>query len=288
VDVVLLSTDPARYVERDDWLDEVGAARLVRTLPWGAVTERRFALPSGLEVELGVGTPSWASVDPVDAGTCEVVTDGIRVLYDPDGMLAELVAACRRTTPTTLPLQRHESLDERFDPAIRIVEYDPRWPVRAKSELDRIRRALGPLAVRLEHVGSTAVPDLAAKPIVDLQLAVPAIEQRSQYVAPLERLDYLFAPSPESPDLHFFAKPPERPRSYHLHVCGVDSDHEFRHLAVRDYLRSHRDEAERYAALKRGLVRRHPQDRLAYIAGKEQYVTELDARACAWASALSE
>jgi GrpB-like predicted nucleotidyltransferase (UPF0157 family) len=182
---------------------------------------------------------------------------------------------------------RHESLDERFDPAIRIVEYDPRWPARAKSELDRIRRALGPAAERVEHVGSTAVPGLAAKPIVDLQLAVTAIEQRSQYVEPLERLGYLLAPDPESPDLHFFAKPPKRPRSYHLHVCAVDSEHESRHLAVRDFLRAHRDEADSYEALKRDLARRHPEDRLAYIAGKEQYVGELEATACTWASAFS-
>jgi GrpB-like predicted nucleotidyltransferase (UPF0157 family) len=169
-----------------------------------------------------------------------------------------------------------------------MVEYDPRWPVRARSELDRIRRALGPVAVRLEHVGSTAVPDLAAKPIVDLLLAVTAIEQRSRYVEPPEGLGYLFAPDPESPDFHFFAKPPNRPRSYHLHVCAVDSDHEFRHLAVRDFLRAHRDEADSYETLKRDLAGRHPQDRLAYIAGKEQYVTELEARACAWASARSD
>jgi GrpB-like predicted nucleotidyltransferase (UPF0157 family) len=189
------------------------------------------------------------------------------------------VAARRRAR-----LRRHESLDERFDPAIRIVEYDPGWPVRAKSELDRIRRALGPVAVRPEHVGSTAVPGLAAKPIVDLQLAVAAIEQRARYVEPLERLGYLFARDPASPDLLFFAKPANRPRSYHLHVCALDSDHEFRHLAVRDFLRAHRDEADRYEALKRELARRHPRDRLAYIAGKEQYVSELEARACAWAS----
>lgn len=94
VDLVLLSTEPSRYVERDDWLDDVGAARLVRRLSWGLVTENRYALPSGLEVELGVAAPSWASVEPVDTGTRQVVTDGIRVLYDPDEMLAELVAAC--------------------------------------------------------------------------------------------------------------------------------------------------------------------------------------------------
>jgi GrpB-like predicted nucleotidyltransferase (UPF0157 family) len=184
-------------------------------------------------------------------------------------------------------LERHPSLDERFDPAIRIVEYDPAWPVQAAQELDRIGQAVGPLAARLEHVGSTAVPGLAAKPIVDLQVSVAAIEPRLRYVEPLERLGYLFVPAPESPDYHFFARPPERPRAYHLHVAQVGSADEFRHLAVRDYLRAHDDEAARYAAIKREVVARHPQDRLAYIAGKEDFVAGLEARALKWARARS-
>ena len=95
VDVVLLTTEPARYVDDVDWLHDLGAVRLVRTRSWGAVTERRVALPSGLEVELGIGSPSWASTDPVDPGTRRVVADGLRGLYDRDGALARLVAACR-------------------------------------------------------------------------------------------------------------------------------------------------------------------------------------------------
>jgi GrpB-like predicted nucleotidyltransferase (UPF0157 family) len=93
----------------------------------------------------------------------------------------------------------------------------------------------------------------------------------------------MFVPAPESPDYHFFAKPPRRPRSHHLHVCEVGSEHEFRHLAVRDFLRTRSDEAARYAALKRKVAARHPQDRLAYIEGKDEYVTGLEARAVAWA-----
>jgi GrpB-like predicted nucleotidyltransferase (UPF0157 family) len=175
------------------------------------------------------------------------------------------------------------SLDERFDPAIRIVDYDAGWPAEAAAELGRLEEALNPVAVRLEHVGSTAVPGLAAKPILDLQLSVMAIEPRAVYVEPLERLGYLFVSAPESPDYHFFAKPPERPRSYHLHVCRAGSEHEFRHPALRDFLRAHSYEADRYAALKRDVAARHPRDRLAYIAGKEEYVTRLEARAVRWA-----
>jgi GrpB-like predicted nucleotidyltransferase (UPF0157 family) len=82
-----------------------------------------------------------------------------------------------------------------------------------------------------------------------------------------------------------FAKPHERPRSHHLHVCGVDSNHEVRHLAVRDFLRAEPAEKALYALLKRELVTRHPRDRLAYIAGKDRYVSELEARALEWALA---
>ena len=181
------------------------------------------------------------------------------------------------------PLERHPSLDDRFDPAIRIVDYNPRWPALAEAELRRVVRALGEVAARVEHVGSTAVPGLAAKPIVDLQLSVDRIEPRERYLRSLEQLGYMFVPAPESPDRYFFAKPPERPRTHHLHVCTAGSETEFRHLAVRDFLRTHADEAARYAALKRQVVARHPRDRLAYIEGKHAYVTALEERAIMWA-----
>lgn len=182
-------------------------------------------------------------------------------------------------------LERHPSLDERFDPAIRIVESDPAWAARAQEELSRLAEALASVAVRVEHIGSTAVPGLDAKPIIDLQLSVAAVKPRERYARPLERLGYLFAPNPESPHLHFFAKPAERPRSYHLHVCEAGGAHEFRHLALRDYLRAHTDEAANYAVHKRDAAKGAPQDRLAYIEAKEGYVRDLEARAVKWARA---
>lgn len=157
-----------------------------------------------------------------------------------------------------------------------------RWP----SWTESARRSDGP-ATRLDHVGSTAVPGLAAKPILDLQVSVAALEPKRRYVEPLERLGYLFVPDPDSPDFHFFAKPPERPRTHHLHVCESGSDHEHRHLAVRDFLRAHPDEAKRYAAIKRDLSKRHPRDRLAYIERKTPYVEALEARARAWPEAAA-
>lgn len=177
---------------------------------------------------------------------------------------------------------RHPSLDERFDAAVRIVEYDPAWAESAAAEMARIAAGVGEGVVRLDHVGSTAVPGLAAKPIVDLQLSVAHIDARSLYVGPLERLGYLFAPDPASPDFHFFGLPAARPRTHHLHVCAAGSEDERRHLAVRDYLRAHPEEVAAYAELKRRVVARAPGDRLAYIEGKDAYVAALERRAPAW------
>jgi GrpB-like predicted nucleotidyltransferase (UPF0157 family) len=178
--------------------------------------------------------------------------------------------------------ERHPSLDERFDPAVRIVEYDPAWVGMAAVEIGRIGAAVREAAVRIDHVGSTAVPGLAAKPIVDLQLSVADVDARSLYVEPLEGLGYLFAPDPASPDFHFFGLPAARPRTYHLHVCAAGGEDERRHLAVRDYLRARPDEVVAYAELKRGLAARVPGDRLVYIAGKDSYVVALELRALAW------
>ena len=100
VDVVLLTEERAPYLENDAWVREVGGVKFVRTRPWGTVTERRFALPSGLEVELGVAPPSWAVTDPVDEGMRRIVADGVSVLYTPKKILASLLDACGRSQAT--------------------------------------------------------------------------------------------------------------------------------------------------------------------------------------------
>ncbi|WP_185018600.1 nucleotidyltransferase domain-containing protein [Streptomyces sp. B15] len=94
VDLVLLTTEPEAY-HGAPWARQLGLLVPVRSQPWGAVVEKRFATPSGLEVEFAVGAPSWAGTDPVDPGTRGVVNDGALVLHDPAGVLARLVEVCR-------------------------------------------------------------------------------------------------------------------------------------------------------------------------------------------------
>lgn len=94
IDIVLLTTDEPRYLLADAWAVELGLNGPTLTRTWGPMTERRCATASGLEVELGITSPTWANTDPVDHGTRRVVTDGARVLHDPAGILAALLAAC--------------------------------------------------------------------------------------------------------------------------------------------------------------------------------------------------
>jgi predicted nucleotidyltransferase len=93
VDLVLLTDAPSEYQGGRGWVQTLGASKILLTRPWGAVTENRLAMPTGLQVELGVATTSWAATDPVDAGTVRVASEGLIPLHDPDNVLAELLTA---------------------------------------------------------------------------------------------------------------------------------------------------------------------------------------------------
>ena len=91
--LILLTEDVTAYTQHADWIDALGATRVVRTERRGRLTERRLALPSGLQLEVGVAEPSWASVVPLDPETRRLVENGFRILHDPHGLLRALVAA---------------------------------------------------------------------------------------------------------------------------------------------------------------------------------------------------
>lgn len=97
VDLILLTDAVERYLEGGDLLRATGAECVIRAQNWGAIEERRLRLISGLEIEVGIGAPSWASVQPIDEGTRRVVMDGAHVLYDPDDLAGRLLLACRST-----------------------------------------------------------------------------------------------------------------------------------------------------------------------------------------------
>jgi GrpB-like predicted nucleotidyltransferase (UPF0157 family) len=138
---------------------------------------------------------------------------------------------------------------------ISIVPYDEAWPSAFQSEANLIRSALGPLARRVEHVGSTSVPGIAAKPVIDIQVSVPTLEPLSTYVQLLFPLGYTHVGVGDFDLIYpFFQKPADWPSTHHVHLCLEGSDLERQHIAFRDYLRTHAAVAAEYVALKYILV----------------------------------
>ena len=126
----------------------------------------------------------------------------------------------------TVVIDPPEGLVEPWERHIEIVDYDPDWPSRFEAEAAAIRDALGTTAVRVDHVGSTSVPGLAAKPVVDIQLSVASVASVESYRAPLQSLGYRFVPDAAMPDYPFFRKPRSGPAVVHVHVCEAASEEE--------------------------------------------------------------
>jgi GrpB-like predicted nucleotidyltransferase (UPF0157 family) len=139
-----------------------------------------------------------------------------------------------------------------------LVPYDDAWPARFEAEAERLRQALGAAALRIEHVGSTSVPGLTAKPVIDIQVSLAVPYPRSPAWGQLESLGYTHRPMGDFDRVYpFFKRPADWPHTHHVHLCAAGGEQERYHLAFRDWLRSHPDTAAAYVALKHELAARH-------------------------------
>ena len=160
---------------------------------------------------------------------------------------------------------------------VRVVAYDPLWPELFVAETARIRRLLGPsLPIALEHMGSTAIPGCAAKPVLDVLGGYPAGGDVRHYVTALGAAGYEHRGEQGIPGREFFRR--GNPRSYHLHLATEQGQFWRDHLAFRDALRASDELRDAYVALKLELARRFPNDREAYIDGKTAFVRDVIAR----------
>lgn len=163
---------------------------------------------------------------------------------------------------------------------IEVVPYDPSWP-RLFDEVRRdILRVLGSRAVRVEHVGSTAIAETDAKPVVDIQLSVESFEPFGEILGPLESIGLTYRET-DWPQHRFFFND-----QVHVHVCEVGSSWEREHLLFRDYLRNHPQNRDRYVELKKRVALVHRDDRMAYTDAKEPIVLEILAAAESWAKGV--
>jgi GrpB-like predicted nucleotidyltransferase (UPF0157 family) len=155
---------------------------------------------------------------------------------------------------------------------IRIEPYDDDWPKRYETEADRVRAALGPICRRIEHIGSTAVPGLAAKPVIDIQVSVTSLEPIAEYRGPLETLGYGYRHDPDMAEHEYFFRDVDGIRVFQIHVCAEGSDWERSHLAFRDHLRANPRVAAEYERLKRDLAERFPMSMDDYLDRKEEWI----------------
>ncbi|HWR17823.1 MAG TPA: GrpB family protein [Terriglobales bacterium] len=137
---------------------------------------------------------------------------------------------------------------------LEILPYDPQWAVEFQFERDRLAKALADVALRIDHHGSTSVPGLDAKPVIDIQVSVEHLERFERYAAPLRSLGYTHVPHPDDAVCPFFHRPATWPHTHHVHVVEFGGDEEQRTLRFRDYLITHPETAAEYAALKKKLA----------------------------------
>jgi GrpB-like predicted nucleotidyltransferase (UPF0157 family) len=164
---------------------------------------------------------------------------------------------------------------------IRVVSYDPLWPSLFDAEAARLSHALGEIAVRIEHIGSTAVPGLAAKPVIDIQISVEALEPPTPYSGPLESTGYGNWRDVHEPD-HRFCR--DKPRRHHVHLAVAGGDLEPLRPLFRDYLVAQPQVARKYGELKVNAAATHGHDRDAYTLSKSEFIEEALSNARVWAS----
>lgn len=213
--------------------------------------------------------------------------------------LYELVARSRGIKPEQLPVGERRALglralrvmDARFEftpgsdrpepEPIELVPYRPGWPAQFDGWKQELLAALPAAPRRVEHVGSTSVPGLAAKPVVDIQVSVDDPDDEASYVPAIESLGVQLRN--RDSDHRYFRPFAGRPRDVHVHVCRVGGEWERRHILFRDYLRSSPAARQAYLQTKESAAARWGDDRLAYTEAKGETIRRLTEAAEVWA-----
>jgi GrpB-like predicted nucleotidyltransferase (UPF0157 family) len=157
---------------------------------------------------------------------------------------------------------------------VEISIYDPDWPHQFELEKAVLLNAIRPYITAVEHVGSTAVPGLAAKPVIDILIGIHRLKDASFVIPPLQGLGYTYIPSLEVdiPERRYLQRIIENRHTHHLHIVEPGTAFYKDHLLFRDYLRSHPEDAAQYAQLKRDLAASFYHDRESYTDGKAGFI----------------
>lgn len=166
---------------------------------------------------------------------------------------------------------------------VEVVPHDPRWRDAFEAEARQVAAALGETVVAIHHIGSTSIPDIYAKPVVDLLVEVRDVNEVDGRGSALESLGYEVLGEYGIPGRRYFRKDnPAGIRTHNIHAFEAGSAEVERHLAFRDYMLAHPADAQRYSELKRSLAEEHPQSFEDYMDGKDGFIKEMDRRAARW------
>jgi GrpB-like predicted nucleotidyltransferase (UPF0157 family) len=245
---------------------------------------------------------SAIGVDPRRLGDPGDTWRKLRARYGPLITLGDryaLEAAHRRVAPRDLPqdvrsrltaevlavqfpgLQFVAGSERSIRDPVEVVSYDVDWPHRFAAWRERLRAALRGVAVRVEHVGSTAVPGLASKPVIDIQVSVASVADEATYVDAIERSGV--ALRSREPGHRYFRPSGDLPRDVQIHVCEAGSAWERDHILFRDYLRAHPEVRDAYGRLKLKLAEDYREDRIAYTDAKTAFILDALDAASQWA-----
>jgi len=171
---------------------------------------------------------------------------------------------------------------------VEVVPHNPRWRDVFEAEAKLVAAALGENVVAIHHIGSTAIPGIYAKPVVDLLIEVRVITEVDGRGSAMESLGYEVLGEYGIHGRRYFRRENrEGIRTHHVHAFETGSAEVERHLAFRDYMIAHPADAQRYSELKRKLAGEHPQSFDAYMDGKDDFIKEIDRRAARWHASQS-
>jgi len=165
-----------------------------------------------------------------------------------------------------------------------LAPHDPDWARIAEAEGARLKAALGGVLIAVHHMGSTAIPGIAAKPTMDLMPVVTGLEALEAKRSAIEALGYLWRGEFGIPERRYCVFERDGKRIFHTHIFVDGNENVVRQLLFRDYLRAHRDEALAYEAIKREAAAAHPHNSLAYNDHKSAWILACQERARAWAA----
>jgi GrpB-like predicted nucleotidyltransferase (UPF0157 family) len=164
---------------------------------------------------------------------------------------------------------------------VEVTHYNKNWPIAYQREAERISEIFAPIVVNIFHIGSTSVPGLSAKPIIDILVEVTSIERVDDFNQDMVLLGYEARGENGIPLRRYFQKGGDE-RTHHVHVFEKGNSEIERHVTFRDFLREHPKEASRYGSLKERLAEEFPWEMENYISGKDSLVKELDEKAKQW------